>query len=409
MGRRIPKYRLHKGSGQALVQIDGRRFYLGTYDSPESQEAYDRVIAEWLAASRRNMPQKQKVTAPGEALTVSELLLLYWRYAKGYYLRDGKPTSELGNMRDALRPVRQLYGSTLAIDFGPLSLKALRQHMIEKALCRGVINNRVGRIKRFYKWAVSEELIPASVLEALKTVAGLQFEKSAARETEPVRPADEEAVEKLLNCLAPPVKAMVELQRLTGMRSGEIVIMRPCDIERGDDVWRYRPSDHKTRYRGHDKVVPLGPKAQAALLPFLDRDSAAFLFSPIEAEEWRLQQRPVHTKTKRKTPIYPSELKARESKKKERQKAKKSRLRERYDTASYRRSIQYAFKRAKRDGLDIKYWFPHQLRHLLGTKVRAEHGVEGAQVTLGHTRADVTQIYAERNLKLAIKIAKQSG
>ena len=132
------------------------------------------------------------------------------------------------------------------------------------------------------------------------------------------------------------------------------------------------------------------------------------MFSPKEAEVWRLQQRPVHTK-KRKTPIYPSELKARERKKLERQKAKASRLKDRYDTASYRRSVQYAFKRAKREGLDIEYWFPHQLRHLLGTKVRAEHGVEGAQVTLGHTRADVTQVYAERNLKLAIKIAKQSG
>ncbi len=33
--------------------------------------------------------------------------------------------------------------------------------MIGAGLARGVINNRVNRIKRFVKWAVSEELVPA--------------------------------------------------------------------------------------------------------------------------------------------------------------------------------------------------------------------------------------------------------
>jgi hypothetical protein len=35
---RIPKYRLHKGSGQALVEIDGRRIYLGKHDLTPSNE-----------------------------------------------------------------------------------------------------------------------------------------------------------------------------------------------------------------------------------------------------------------------------------------------------------------------------------------------------------------------------------
>ena len=29
---RVPKYRLHKGSGQPLVEIDGRRIYLGKHN-----------------------------------------------------------------------------------------------------------------------------------------------------------------------------------------------------------------------------------------------------------------------------------------------------------------------------------------------------------------------------------------
>lgn len=46
MTTRVPKYRLHKGSGQALVQIDGDRIFLGRHGSAESKENYQRMIAE---------------------------------------------------------------------------------------------------------------------------------------------------------------------------------------------------------------------------------------------------------------------------------------------------------------------------------------------------------------------------
>ena len=409
MARRIPKYRLHKGSGQALVQIDGRRIYLGKYDSPESHQKYERIVSEWLAAARRPETASRGQAAPGVAISINELLLLYWKFASSYYVKDGEPTKELGCMRDALRPVRRLYGDTAAREFGPLRLKHVRQHMIENDLSRGVINNRINRIRRFFKWAVSEEYIPPSVHEALKTVSGLQPGRHAVRETDDVEPADIESVEKLLPYLAPPVRAMVQLQRLTGMRPGEVVIMRPCDIDRSRDVWLYRPSDHKTRHLGHDRLVPLGPKAQEVVEPFLDRLANAFLFSPRDADIWRRTVRPVHFKQNRKTPVYPSELKTRKRAKQARRTKAKRNLRERYDPNSYRKSINYAFKRAERDGLSLKYWFPYMLRHLRATEVRATSGLEAAQVQLGHASADVTQIYAERDLNLAIEVARQSG
>ena len=43
------------------------------------------------------------------------------------------------------------------------------------------------------------------------------------------------------------------------------------------------------------------------------------------------------------------------------------------------------------------------------TEVRKAHGLEAAQVLLGHARADVTQIYSERNLALALKVAAAMG
>lgn len=54
-------------------------------------------------------------------------------------------------------------------------------------------------------------------------------------------------------------------------------------------------------------------------------------------------------------------------------------------------------------------WHPNQLRHSFATRVRKEHGPEAAQVMSGHSRAGVTQVYAERNEQLAAAVAAKIG
>jgi site-specific recombinase XerC len=54
-------------------------------------------------------------------------------------------------------------------------------------------------------------------------------------------------------------------------------------------------------------------------------------------------------------------------------------------------------------------WHPNQIRHTVGTEVRSKHGLEAAQVFLGHSRADVTQTYAERDLAKAADVARKIG
>jgi hypothetical protein len=51
----------------------------------------------------------------------------------------------------------------------------------------------------------------------------------------------------------------------------------------------------------------------------------------------------------------------------------------------------------------------NQPRHSHGTKLRKEHGLEAAQVMPGHSRADVTQVYAERGQQLAATFAATIG
>jgi len=384
--RKIPKYRLHKPSGQAVVTLSGRDVYLGRYDTQASRSRYDRAIAEWLANGRRLAEPKPE----RPALTVTEVLARYWEHAQRYYVKAGEPTKELGHMKCVIRLVRRLYGRDLADRFGPLALKACREELIAAGQRRRTVNQNVGRIKRIFRWAVENELVSPSVAHGLATVRGLMQGRSEAPEGKRVRPAPEEHVEAVLPQVGAAVRAMIELQRLSGMRPGEVVAMRPCDIDRSGKVWLYRPARHKSEHHGHARVVPLGPKAQAVLGPFLERDEHAFLFSPKEAEEARNAKRRLAAKGRRRR-------KARTS-------ARKRPWRDHYDVATYRRAVRRACVNA-----EVPHWHPHQLRHNAATALREQFGIEVARVVLGHRSAAVTEIYAEIDQQRAIEAMAEVG
>ena len=78
---------------------------------------------------------------------------------------------------------------------------------------------------------------------------GLQKGRTPARETEPVVPVSDEVVEKTLPILPEVVADMVRFQRLTGCRPGEVCILRPRDVDRSGEIWRYVPASHKTEHR----------------------------------------------------------------------------------------------------------------------------------------------------------------
>ena len=51
---------------------------------------------------------------------------------------------------------------------------------------------------------------------------------------------------------------MIEVQRLTGMRPGEVCMMQPADLDASGAVWTYKPSRHKTAWRGKERDQPVG-------------------------------------------------------------------------------------------------------------------------------------------------------
>jgi integrase len=229
---RLPKYRHYKPRNLAVVRLNGRDYYLGKYGTPESWSKYHRLLADQKSGDlTSSLPQSQSSTSP-TGLTVKEVMLAFLKDRDGYYRHaDGTPTGELDNFRTALKPLKRLYDNTHAQDFGSKALKAVRQVMIESGLARSTINARISKLVRVFAWAVENELVPASVHHGLKTVTGLKKGRSDAKETQDVKPVPDANVDAIRPYVSRQVWAIVELQRLTGMRPAEVTMMRTCDLD----------------------------------------------------------------------------------------------------------------------------------------------------------------------------------
>jgi integrase len=288
---RIPTYRRHT-SGQARVTLNGKDHLLGPYGSKESREAYDRLIAEWLVHRGRTPTKGEEEKEP---LSVNELILAYWKFAVDYYGFDTSNRGDSYCLRDTLRVVRTFYGSTPAQQFGPLSLKSCGERMVEKGWSRTYTNSQIDRIRRMFRWAAEEELLPGSVYQNLRAVAGLRFGKTDARETKKVKPVPTEHIDGARPYIPPVVRSMVDIELLTGCRPAEVCIIRPVDIDmRNPSCWVCRPGSdqgpngtHKAAHHGHERMIFIGPKAQAILRPYLGTKLDAYCFSPAESEARR--------------------------------------------------------------------------------------------------------------------------
>jgi hypothetical protein len=145
----VPMYR-HKGDGAycyAVVTLNGRDHYLGKYGTPESIVAYNELVARWLAAGR-TLPDEQ----PGAALSVNEVLLQYVEHCTKHYAARRNAGAILDSIKLAIKPVRQLYGTTGAASFGPKALQLVRATWVQSKLARKTINERVGSVKCPTTW-----------------------------------------------------------------------------------------------------------------------------------------------------------------------------------------------------------------------------------------------------------------
>ncbi|HBE62277.1 MAG TPA: integrase [Rhodopirellula baltica] len=383
----LPQYRKHS-SGQARVTINGRDYLLGPYGTKASRTMYDRVIAEYLASGRSS-----SFGVRDSSITLAMLMVDYARFAKAYY-GTGK-NSEWHRIKYAIRPIKSYYASLPACEFGPSHFKVVRESMINDGWARTNINANMKRIVRMMKWAAAEGKLPASVFETLRLIPGLKKGRTEARESEPVQPVDPIVVQKTLPHLPDVVADMVRIQELAGCRPGEVCKLTPSMIDRSGEVWLASIEDHKTAHHGHRRSFPLGPKAQAILLPYLDRGPNECLFRPVDTDK----RRRAAASRARTTPKSCGNRKGTNRKRNPKRKPGVA-----YTTSTYGKAIGRAAKKAK-----VDHWSPNQLRHSRATVIRKEFGLEAAQVVLGHKSADITQTYAERDAALAFEVARKIG
>jgi len=382
---------------------------LGKHGTEASREAYGKAIAEFSASSSK---ARSVAPVPANGLTVVELCSTYLDFAEGYYTKNGQPSHWLVHIRLMITRLCGLYGRELAASFGPVKFKAVRQTLIDAGHSRPYINKLIAIVPRVFKWGAAEELVTASVYHALRTVEGLKKGRTKAREPEPVLPVEEALVDATLPHVPQIVADMVRFQRLTGCRPGEVCQLRPMDVDRSGEVWCYRPASHKTEHHGRSRVIFIGPKAQAVLLPYLLRESTVYCFSPSESMQKMRNAR----QAARKTPLRFGNRPGTNRKARPARPPKTQYTKDSYNRA-IRRGIEKANKAiqkaAEANGTQkpvlLPYWHANQLRHTRATEIRRCFGLEATQAVLGHAKADVTQIYAERDQSLAAEIMRKIG
>lgn len=306
--------------------------------------------------------------APRSGLTVREMVARINTHAAGYYVKpDGSPTGEHRNIAYALSFLEASAGDIPIAQLTKDHLKAVVEQM--KPHCaRKTCNANLQRIRRMLTWAAGEGLVPDAV--AAKMLPNLPAYRSGAAEYAPIAAVPLSDVRRTIERLSQPYADMVRLQWWSGLRPGEVRGLRLDQVQPGaDECFTLEfGTAHKTGWRGKTKTVPLGPQASAILRPW------------------------VLVAAHRKTQLVFT--------------ASRSRTRAPYPVTAT--AIDKAVERAAR-AAGVPHWHPNQLRHALATRVRAEMGLEAAQIALGHTRADVTQIYAERDTAQATRIAERLG
>ena len=365
MGRpkKTPQPTRHKGQARVRWTDDaGTRHErsLGPWGSEQARDAYRAFLEEHLA--------RMQGSRPAGGLTVQGLVAKYATHARSYYSgRDGRETSELGNMRVVLRRWRKMFEGRQVASMTTADLKAFRLSLIDLGLSRPTVNSHVGRLLRVIRWGVSEQLVPSSTWESVRSVERLKRFRSPAREGREVPPVPWEQVEATLPELSPQVRAIVLVLWHTGMRAGEPLGMTTGGLGRiSEDVWQYTPTHHKTEHTGRRRPVFLGPRAMAVIGPWLRADPDAPLWQPRNA--------PKATKRAGDT----------------------------YTTDALRRAVQRAAERA-----GVPRWHPSQLRHSFATRLAPEHGIHLVGILQGHADPDTTAIYIQADMQRAAELAQK--
>lgn len=221
---------------------------------------------------------KGAVRVDSNTLTISQMVTLFMEHGTAdFAARRG--TSEAGNYRDATRELLLLYGDMMTTDFDVLHLKSVRALMIENGLCRSTINKqRIRRIRTIFRWATEHHQLNPMVTHRLQSVKALKPGVDGVLESKRKLPPTLEQIAAVLHDWRCPKvnRDMLRFQLMTGARPGEVVGCRGDEISQATNPWQWQPVRHKNAHREHPRLIPIGPRAQLSIVPYLN-DGFLFL------------------------------------------------------------------------------------------------------------------------------------
>jgi integrase len=332
-----------KVDGRFCVRVSGKDVYLGK-DRAEAERQYHLLMAGAISA-----------TGEQPSLTVADCILRYVEHLEKFDTLSDR-------QRAALRYLNRGFGHYKPEQIGMAEITRLRETILTDGThVRQEVNRAMRELARFWRWCAAHELAPAEVHARFGVLEPLKAGRCNAPESKGVSVVPLEHVRAVQAIVVNTVRAMIELQLLTGARPGEIVGLKVEDLDRTVDPWKAELTEHKTAHRGKKRVLFFGEQAQALLKPFILQAGTGCLFT------------------------HPRGV---------------------YSVSSYRQVITRA---CSEERANVPHWHPHQLRHTAATELRKQYGVEVARAVLGHAHVAATEIYAEVDQQVAAKVAKERG
>ena len=403
---RIPKMFQVKERGEARVRLGLKVLYLGPWGSDKAARNYEQAIATWLAHGRV-WPSK-----PAKVVEVTDLIDVYLKHCESKYSKYGRITSGRDNAVRALELLRMTGLANLRpCDFGPRVLHAFQVWLAadpHRQWSRVTINRYTDQVIAMFKHAQLHELVPrgSTIWQDLKAVEHLRRGRSPApgmapaREPRKIPPVADDIIEATLTVAHPILADMIRLQRLTGMRPGEVVAIRPSDLVPSTDpsvlLYRVRPMTNKNDDDGIERVVYLGPKAVEIVRRRTDPlNPDTPLFSPRRAVEMGNASRAMS--------LVPTPARVRRQCQ-ARAATTVRKFREIYTVNSYRVAVKRAAKAA-----GVEAWHPNQIRHTAASDFANKTSVHVAKDLLGHAKIQTTMGYVVSANSDAIRLVRAIG
>lgn len=316
----------------------------GKYRSAESLAEYHRLCE--IVRETGELPPLDTLAKP---LVIKDLCKRYLHYLKE---KHGKNSNEPVYIGYALKAIRKSFANLPVKEFGPAQLKTVRSELVQAGYVRRTCNKRIQQIVRLFRWAVSEDLAEPDQWQRLQAIEPIARGQFGAVDRPRTRPVSDEHFHLTLQHASPKVAAALRILALTGMRTGELLQMRPQDVDMTGDHWIYRPQSHKTQHKTGDTLIAVPAPAVATLATYMPKKYSDRWFP--HCSSW----------------------------------------------------LRLAVKRICQ-AHDIPLWHPHQLRHRFVTKVANAINEKAAQTLARHHDPKMTDHYTAKDIEPLIRLMDQ--